>query len=108
AGSSSSRSGFRNRSPPGFWSLAAGSARGSCPDAELCPLDHQTLALLQEVAAPIGRFDLVRDDMSERRFGDFTLVLRLLADPVPKRRAETVNRVRLLHFLEELGQGHVR
>src|SRR3546814_1386464 len=65
-------------------------------------------ALLEQIAAPIGRLGLVAHHMRQRRFGNIACVTGLLADPVAERRAEPVHRVGLLHLLEELGHGHVR
>lgn len=83
--------------------------KGSCGErlAIFSPVVHHQAPLCEELASPVCRLGLVRDEMRERRFGDFARVIGLLADPIPERRAKPVHCVGLFHFFEKFGQRHV-
>jgi hypothetical protein len=51
--------------------LAALAGTPACLGQERRPVGHQRNSLLQQVAAPIGRFDLVSDRVRQRHLGDF-------------------------------------
>ena len=61
------------------------------PVAIICPIVHQTPAFLEQIAAPISRFDAVRNRMRERHFYHVVRIAGRVCCPIAKRRTEAVD-----------------
>jgi len=66
-------------------------ARNGRRSAEPRPRVHQLSALLEQVAAPVCRLDLVADGVREGHLGHFVWEARALSRPIPEARPETVD-----------------
>src|SRR6266513_2710861 len=76
--------------------------------AILRPIQHQPAPFLEQVAAPVRRFDLVADRMREGHFTDLARVGRALRRPITKCRAKAVHgKILPSHSLEQLKHRHV-
>ena len=58
--------------------------------AVLCPFAHKLGALVEQIAAPVSRFDLIAHAMRQRHFTNLAWVIGALGCPVPERRTEAV------------------
>src|SRR6516162_8055197 len=61
------------------------------PVEETLPLLHQLAALLEQLAAPVGRLDLVGDFVGERLLDDVIRIVGPLGAPIAKYRPKAVN-----------------
>ena len=68
------------------------------------PIVHEPPPPLEQVRPRVRRFDLVLDDMRQRRLDDLPRMVRLLGGPVPERRPEAVRHGCDSMVLEHLGQ----
>src|SRR5882672_6620270 len=59
--------------------------------AVLRPIRHQPPALLEQVAAPVGRLRLVADGVGERHLAVLARIGRAFGRPVPEGRAEPMH-----------------
>src|SRR5258708_11189605 len=76
--------------------------------AEVSPRIHESSALLEHVAALVGGFGLVVEDMGERRLDQLAWEVGALGRPGLERRAEAVRRqIVPPHALEYLEQCHI-
>ena len=65
-------------------------------------------ALLEKIAAPIGRFDRIADGVGEGLLYDVVRVGGRLGGPVSKRAAKAMDRyIALLHLLQHIRHRHV-
>src|SRR6266404_4624274 len=67
--------------------LAAGGGLGAIAGPGL----REPTALLEYVAAPLGGFDLIVDNMGERHFNDVVLEIRALGRPIPESRPKAMH-----------------
>lgn len=56
-----------------------------CRRGEPCPIFHHRSTAFKQVAAPLGRFNLIFDGMSERHLRHLPRVACCLGSPIPKR-----------------------
>src|SRR5882762_11880322 len=76
--------------------------------AVLRPIRHQPPALLEQVAAPVGRLRLVADGVGERHLADLSGIGGALGRPVPEGRAKPMyGEVVAAHSAQELEHRHI-
>ncbi len=83
---------------------------GSCrrPPTELSPIIHEVTALLEKIAAPIGRLDRVADGVGEGLLDNVVLVRSRLSRPISEGAAKAMDRhIASPHLLQHIRHGHV-
>src|SRR5687767_14440709 len=74
-----------------------------------CPLHHQSLTLLKEIAAPVCSFNLVADGTAQCHLGNLSRIFRLFGGPIAERRAKTVwSDISAAHPLQKCQECHIR
>ena len=83
---------------------------GSCrrPPAELSPIIHEVTALLEKIAAPIGRLDRIADGVGEGLLDNVVRVRSRLSRPISEGAAKAMHRhIASPHLLQHIRHGHV-